>query len=44
MDKHSGFGLASVNKRLELLYPGEHELTVENEETVYNVVLRLKVK
>ena len=44
MDKHSGFGLTSVNKRLELLYPGEHELTVQNEETVYNVVLRLKVK
>jgi len=44
MDKHSGFGLASVNKRLELLYPGEHEVTVDNEETIYKVVLRMKVK
>lgn len=44
MDKNSGFGLASVNKRLELLYPNEHELTVENQDTDYHVVLRLKVK
>ena len=44
MDKNSGFGLASVNKRLELLYPNEHELTIENHDTDYHVVLRLKVK
>ncbi|SKC09461.1 sensor histidine kinase [Dyadobacter psychrophilus] len=44
VEKHSGFGLASVNKRLELLYPNEHELTIKNEETVYQVVLRLKNK
>ncbi len=44
IDQHSGFGLASVHKRLELLYPNEHELTVDNQDTLYNVVLRLKVK
>jgi sensor histidine kinase YesM len=44
LDKHSGFGLASVHKRLELLYPNEHELTVDNQDDFYNVVLRLKVK
>jgi hypothetical protein len=43
-DKHSGFGLTSVNKRLELLYLNDHELTVENEDTFYNVTLRLKMK
>ncbi|WP_051350276.1 sensor histidine kinase [Dyadobacter alkalitolerans] len=44
VEKHSGFGLASVNKRLELLYPNEHELAIKNEETFYQVVLRLKTK
>jgi sensor histidine kinase YesM len=44
MDGNSGFGLTSVNKRLELLYHNEHELTIENNETSYSVVLRLKVK
>lgn len=44
LEKHSGFGLASVNKRLELLYPNEYELVIKDEPTVYNVVLRLKSK
>jgi sensor histidine kinase YesM len=42
--KDSGFGLASVRKRLELLYPGEHELTIENENQVFNVMLQLKIR
>ncbi|MCF0051131.1 histidine kinase [Dyadobacter sp. LJ53] len=44
VEKHSGFGLGSVNKRLELLYPDEHELVIKNDPNVYQVVLRLKVK
>jgi sensor histidine kinase YesM len=43
-DKHSGFGLANVNKRLALLYAGEHELEIEDSETEYTVNLRLKIK
>jgi len=42
--KDSGFGLASVDKRLELLYPAEHELTIENEDLFYSVMLQLKMK
>jgi hypothetical protein len=44
VSKHSGFGLTNVKKRLELLYPKEYELAVENEEAIYNVSLRLKMK
>ncbi|CAG5018475.1 hypothetical protein DYBT9275_06009 [Dyadobacter sp. CECT 9275] len=42
--KSSGLGLVNVRKRLELLYPGEHELTVTEEDTSYTVSLRLKMK
>jgi sensor histidine kinase YesM len=44
MDKHSGFGLASVTKRLDLLYPGEHQLTIDNAGELYTVMLQLKKK
>jgi sensor histidine kinase YesM len=46
LDKHSGFGLANVQKRLSLLYPdpNEHELTIEYDEISYKVILRLKAK
>jgi len=44
IDKDSGFGLASVYKRLGLLYPGEHDLEIEKDEAVYKVLLRLKTK
>lgn len=40
----SGFGMANVNKRLQLLYPKQHELEIENEETTYLVNLKLKIK
>ena len=42
--KHSGFGLTSVNKRLELLYAGQHELQIKNEADSYSVILQLKMK
>ncbi|HAK78871.1 MAG TPA: hypothetical protein DCM71_18670 [Runella sp.] len=44
IDKHSGFGLASIRKRLELLYPNEHELKIEETEGFYQVMLQLKMK
>ncbi|WP_221394560.1 sensor histidine kinase [Dyadobacter sp. NIV53] len=44
INKSSGFGLVNVNKRLHLLYPKQHELEIENEETSYIVNLRLKIK
>jgi sensor histidine kinase YesM len=44
LHKNSGLGLPNVKKRLELLYPNDHDLTIEETETSYHVILRLKVK
>ncbi len=44
INKNSGFGLANVKKRLELLYPNEAELNIEEDEITYDVNLRLKMK
>lgn len=44
VEKHSGFGLANVAKRLKLLYPSQHDLRIENEETTYTVTLRLNFR
>jgi sensor histidine kinase YesM len=43
-EKSSGFGLPNVVKRLELLYPKEHELTIKQEPATYQVILRLNTK
>lgn len=37
----SGIGLANVKKRLELLYPDQHQLTICKEEEVFRIELRL---
>lgn len=36
-----GIGIANVRKRLELLCPGQHELTINDEEEMYIVNLKL---
>ncbi|RDC56625.1 two-component system sensor protein [Pedobacter chinensis] len=36
-----GIGIANVRKRLELLYPDEHELTINDEEEMYIVNLKI---
>jgi len=36
-----GIGIANVRKRLELLYPDQHELTINDEEEMYIVNLKL---
>lgn len=38
-EKAAGFGLKNVKKRLELLYPGKHELRITDTETAYRVEL-----
>lgn len=43
-DIYSGIGLNNVKRRLELLYPGRHELTICNENDVYKVDLKLKIE
>ncbi|WP_163393414.1 sensor histidine kinase [Flavobacterium limi] len=40
----SGIGIANVKRRLELLYPDEHVLTIKNETTSFFVSLKLKMK
>lgn len=44
MNKHSGVGLVNVEKRLALLYPGEHDLAVKEVNGFYTVMLQLKIK
>jgi two-component system, LytTR family, sensor kinase len=39
----SGIGLINVKKRLELLYPGKHELTINQTENKFEVLLTIKL-
>ncbi len=41
--KNGGIGLANVKRRLELLYPGKHELRIEETEKTFSVKLNLSV-
>lgn len=44
LHKHSGFGHANVNKRLQLLYPNAYELDIQSDATYYQVNLQVKTK
>jgi sensor histidine kinase YesM len=39
--QHSGIGLENVQKRLSLLFPGKHNLKIENKETAFRVELSI---
>jgi two-component system LytT family sensor kinase len=39
--KVGGIGLENVRKRLELIYPGKHKLTITNENSIFTVTLNL---
>ena len=41
---HDGIGISNVRKRLTLLYPGKHELTITDEEDVFIVNLWLQLE
>jgi sensor histidine kinase YesM len=41
---YSGFGLESVRKRLDLLYPDRNDLKINSSEKTYSVNLKLKYK
>ncbi|MGZ8557341.1 MAG: sensor histidine kinase [Chitinophagaceae bacterium] len=42
-EPYSGIGLHNVKRRLELLYPGKHELTIMDENGIYKINLKLKI-
>jgi two-component system LytT family sensor kinase len=42
-DYSTGIGLANLRRRLALLYPGQHELTVYNDGLVHHTRLRLEL-
>jgi sensor histidine kinase YesM len=44
VNPHSGFGLESVRKRLNLLYPGAHELKIARTEKSFEIKLTLNNK
>jgi two-component system, LytTR family, sensor kinase len=39
--EQSGIGLDNVRKRLALLFPGRHELTIDSENAVFHVILKI---
>jgi LytS/YehU family sensor histidine kinase len=41
--KNSGIGLTNVKRRLELLYPGRHELNIEETDKTFTVKINLQV-
>jgi len=38
-----GIGLKNVSRRLELLYPGKHQLQIKDLENLYSVMLKIKI-
>ncbi|MGD0753689.1 MAG: histidine kinase [Bacteroidales bacterium] len=38
---HSGIGLENVSKRLNLLFPGRHEITINKSDTEFEVLLQI---
>jgi LytS/YehU family sensor histidine kinase len=43
-NNYKGIGIMNVRKRLDLLYPGKHELAITNEEDVFIVNLWLHLE
>lgn len=43
-DEAHGIGLTNVKRRLELLYPGKHSLSITEKNNIYNVNLQIQLK
>ena len=41
-DKHSGIGLTNIKNRLNLLYPGKHELEINDDNEVFRIKLVIR--
>ncbi len=44
LSKNGGLGLKNVRKRLQLLYPGTHELNIVNEPESFIVFLKVRLQ
>jgi sensor histidine kinase YesM len=44
LKKHSGIGLENVKKRLQLLYPSQHQLLVKEKEGWFGIELNLSIR
>jgi len=43
-NEKKGIGLRNVEKRLQLLYPKNHELTITNQETQFTFIMRVPLQ
>jgi two-component system, LytTR family, sensor kinase len=41
--RHSGIGLKNVQRRLDLVYPGKHNLTIRHDSNLFRVTLQLNL-
>jgi LytS/YehU family sensor histidine kinase len=44
LEEKSGVGLSNVKKRLDLIYPGKHKLTIQQEPTLFDVNLTIDIR
>jgi hypothetical protein len=42
-DRHTGIGLENISKRLNILYPGRHELKIDQTGSVFNVLVKISI-
>jgi LytS/YehU family sensor histidine kinase len=42
-EQHGGIGMNNVKRRLELLYPGTHQLTIDDDSDRFKINLKLKI-
>ena len=42
-EQHGGIGMNNVKRRLELLYPGTHQLTIVDDADRFKIDLKLKI-
>ena len=43
LEEPGGFGLANVQKRLEMLYPDNHQLDISETDGIYKVELKINI-
>ena len=44
LEEPGGIGLANVQKRLQMLYPGKHKLDISETDEVYTVELKINIQ